>query len=106
MHRTPYAALLAALLLPACVVAPAHSPDYVVAPALPVIVELDVVPYYRGGFYYFYHHHDNRWSYSRSRTGPWKALPRDRYPREIRYKDRERDWDRGRDRDRDHDRRR
>jgi len=96
-HKMLYGPLLAALLLPACVVVPANGPDYVVAPALPVIVELDVAPYFHGGFYYHYHHQDRRWSYSRSKTGPWKELPRDRYPREIRYKDH--DQDRGRDRD-------
>lgn len=99
MHRMLYAPLLAALLLPACYVAPTH--DYVVAPALPVIVELDVVPYYYSGYYYHYHPRDHRWSYSPSRTGPWKVLPPDRYPKEIRYKDRDRGRDRGRDRDRD-----
>ena len=100
MHRTFYIALLAALLLPACVVTPAdRGPDYVVAPALPLIVELGVEPYYfHGGFYYYYQDRDHRWSYSRARTGPWRDLPRDRYPREIRYKDRD-----GRDRDRDRD---
>lgn len=102
MHRMPYAALLAALLLSACYVAPAHrGPDYVVAPALPVVVELGVEPYYHhSGYYYYYHDHDHSWSYSNARTGPWKKLPRDRYPREIRYKDRDgRDRDRGRNRD-------
>lgn len=94
MKRMRYAPLLAMLMLPACVVTPAHGPDYVVAPALPVIVELDVVPYYHGGYYYYYHHQDRRWSYSRAKTGPWKELPRERYPREIRYKDHDRDRDR------------
>lgn len=90
MHRLLL--LAAALLLPGCVVAPAYGPDYyAVAPALPVMVELDVVPYYYGGFYYHYHHPDRRWIYSRSRTGPWRELPRHHHPREIRY----RDYDRG-----------
>lgn len=97
MHRMLYGPLLAALL-PACVVVPADGPDYVVAPALPVTVELDLVPYFYGGFYYYYHHQDHRWSYSRAKTGPWKELPKERYPREIRYKDR------GHDHDGDHDR--
>lgn len=100
-NTRPYAPLLAALVLSACVVTPADGP-YVVAPALPVVVELDVVPYYHGGYYYHYHDRDRVWSYSRSKAGPWKELPRDRYPREIRYKDREREHDRDRDR---HDRR-
>jgi hypothetical protein len=47
MDKRLYAPLLAALLLSACVVAPDHG--YVVAPALPVAVELEVVPYYYGG---------------------------------------------------------
>jgi hypothetical protein len=103
MHRMAYlVALLAALLLPGCVVAPAHhgGPDVVVAPALPVVVELGVEPYYyHGGFYYYYH--DRAWSYSRERAGPWRDLPRDRYPREIRYRDHERDHSRDRDDHRD-----
>jgi hypothetical protein len=98
MHRMLYAALLAALLPTACYVVPADS-DYVVAPALPVVVELGVEPYYyHGGFHYYYHDHDHRWDYSRSRAGPWKALPKNRYPREIRYKDHD---GRGRGGDRD-----
>jgi hypothetical protein len=102
MQRMFYAALLTVLLLSGCVVAPAHhgGPDVIVAPALPVVVELGVEPYYfHSGFYYYYH--DHAWSYSRERAGPWRDLPRDRYPREIRYKDREHDRDRDRDRDRD-----
>jgi hypothetical protein len=107
MHRMLlYVALLASTLLTACVVAPAHrGPELVVAPALPLVVELGVEPYYfHGGFYYYYH--NNRWSFSNARTGPWRDLPRDRYPRETRFKDRH--DDRGRDRrddrggDRDH----
>lgn len=96
-----FGALLAAALLPACVVAPDRHYDYVVAPALPMHVELELVPYFYGGFYYLYYPHDNRWIYSRSRTGPWSVLPRDRHPSEIRYKDRDRYDDRDRDRDRD-----
>lgn len=92
MHKMPYAALFTALLLTACVVVPAE-PDVVIAPALPGIVVLDVEPYYyHGGFYYYYHDHD--WSYSRDRGGPWKALPRERYPNEVKYKGRDKDDDR------------
>lgn len=98
MIRFPYAALLAALLLPACVVAPADRDyDMVVAPALPLIVEFDVDPYYyHGGFFYYYQDNDHLWRYSRSRSGPWHNLPRDRYPREVRFKHRDRDGDRNR----------
>lgn len=107
MSRNILVPLTAALLLAGCVVAPADRDyDVVVAPALPVIVEFDVYPYYHhGGFYYYYHDHDRVWRYSRHKTGPWKELPRDRYPREVRYKSRYDDDDRyDRDRDRDRDR--
>jgi hypothetical protein len=104
MHRMLVVPLLAALLLPACYVAPAHD-DYAVVPALPVVVELGVEPYYfHGGFYYYYHDSDHRWSYSRARTGPWRDLPRDHYPREVRHHGRDGDRDREHDRGRDHDR--
>ena len=85
MHRMLYVALLATLLPTACYVVPARGPDYAVAPPLPLVVELGVEPYYyQGGFYYFYH--DRGWSYSDSRAGPWRDLPRDRYPRELRFR--------------------
>ena len=106
MRRMSYATLLAALLLTGCVVAPVDY-DYgvVVAPRLPVVVELGVEPYYSyGGFYYYYH--DRLWRYSKDRNGPWRYLPMDHYPREIRYRDHDRDRDRDRDRERDHDRER
>ncbi len=101
MFRKLYVALLAAPLLAACVVTPAdHGPGFAVAPALPVIVELGTDPYYYHGGYYYYYHNDN-WSYSNARSGPWRALPRDRYPREVRHRDRGDDHDRRRDDDRD-----
>lgn len=101
MRKMPYAALLTALVLAACVVVPEHSGhDHVIAPALPGVVILDVEPYYfHGGFYY--HYHGDRWSYSRERAGPWRDLPRDRYPGEVRYKNRG-GWDKGRGHDRDY----
>lgn len=107
MYRMLFSALVTALLLNACVVAPAHrGPGLVVAPALPVIVELGADPYYyHSGYYYYYN--NNRWSYSNARTGPWMDLPRDRYPREVRFRNREQGRDRGRpdgrDREQDHD---
>jgi hypothetical protein len=65
-------------------------------------VELGVEPYYfQSGYYYYYR--DNRWIYSNARTGPWYDLPRDRYPREVRYKDRRDGHDRDDRRDRDRD---
>lgn len=98
--------LFAALLLSGCIVAPPERDyDVVVAPPLPVTVEFDAYPYYHyGGFYYYYHDNDRVWRYSRYRHGPWRELPRDRYPREIRYKYRYDHDDGRRGRDRDHDR--
>ena len=76
-----------ALMLSACIVAPDHySRGVVVAPALPVVVELDVEPYYYQRGYYYYYDHDN-WRYSNAKTGPWTNLPRSHYPRETRFKD-------------------
>lgn len=55
----------------------------VLAPALPVVVELGFSPYYfYGGFHY--HYHNDHWRYAPSRSGPWLELPRSHYPREIR----------------------
>lgn len=94
---------LTALLLTACVVTPAHQGRLVVAPALPLIVEIGADPYYYQSGYY-YHYNNDRWSYSNARSGPWSDLPRSHYPREIRYKDRaqDRDHDRGRGQERDY----
>ena len=104
MSKMFYLVPLTALLLTACVVTPEQGgPGVVVAPALPVVVELGPDPYYfQSGYYYYYQ--NNGWSYSNARTGPWWALPRDRYPREVRYRD-QHDRDR-RDHDQhDHDQR-
>lgn len=104
MLRMLIVAPLTALLLTACVVAPVE-PGYgtVVVPALPVVVELGVEPYYYYSGYHYYYHND-RWSYSRSRSGPWADLPRSHYPKETRFKGgadgRGRGQDRGPDRDR------
>ena len=104
MSRVFFVAPLLALMLSACVVAPdRYGPGVVVAPALPVVVELGVEPYYfHSGYYYYYH--NNAWSYSNAKAGPWRELPRDRYPREVRYREqrdhRDRDQYDQRDRDR------
>jgi len=111
MKKLLPAVLLLTSLLSACVVLPGgrrgHGPDGVlIAPLLPSIVVLETEPYYfHSGFHY---HYDNgRWFYARSRGGPWIDLPRDRYPREVRFKGKKTKRDRGRDRhDRDWDDRR
>lgn len=92
MYKNLTVALLATSLLTACYVVPdRHDRDYgyTVAPALPVIVELGGEPYfYQSGYYYFYN--NNSWSYSNAKTGPWRELPKDRYPREVRFHGRDR----------------
>lgn len=95
MIRKLYIAFLAAPLLTACVVTPAdYGPGFAVAPALPLIVELGADPYYYNSGYYYYYH-NNSWSYSNAKTGPWRELPRDRYPREVRHRGRGDDRGRG-----------
>jgi len=105
---------IAVSLLTACAIVPAgrhgnSSGGIMIAPLLPSVVVLEVEPFY---FYsdFHYHYTNDRWYYSRSRSGPWGELPRDRYPRETRYKGKSWKHDRGRDddhrdRDRDDDRR-
>ena len=101
MYRTLIVAPLMALLLSACVVAPAdhRGPGMVVVPALPLIVELGTEPYYYQGGYH-YHYDNNGWRYSNSRSGPWTDLPRTHYPKETRFKGRA--DGRSEDHDRDH----
>jgi len=102
-----------ALVLSACVVSPNHNRGVVVAPALPVVVELGASPYYYHSGYYYYYENDN-WRYSNAKNGPWTNLPHSHYPRETRFKGHSdnrgkykgRDYDnRGRDNGRDHDNR-
>lgn len=91
------ASIFAAIMSVSCVatVGP-HGSSVAIAPPLPLTVEL-VDPYYVHGGYHYYYNSD-RWYYSQSRSGPWIDLPRDRYPREVRYKggSGERDWGDGR----------
>ena len=62
------------------------GPQIVIAPPLPPIVVFDTEPYYvQEGFHY--HYQNNGWYYSRSRSGPWTILPKDRCPHEVRYRD-------------------
>ena len=136
MKRILIVTFIAVSFLAACAVVPGgprgHRSDgvIIVAPLLPSVVILDVEPFY---FYsnFHYHYAKKGWYYSRSRGGPWFKLPRNRYPKEVRYKrkggkdyrdrdkyqrdryrdndyrrDRERDRDYRRDRDRDDDRQR
>lgn len=87
--------LLAVLLLAGCMVAPVRGGHgVVVVPALPSVVVLEEEPYYRHGGY-FYHYQGNSWSYSQSRGGPWVSLPRDRYPKEVKFKNKGDDHGKG-----------
>lgn len=104
MKKIPYALIFVTFMLSACVVAtgPGGQIGVAIAPPLPVVVELGSPGelYFYGNYYY--QHRDNDWYYSRSRSGPWDSLPRDRYPREVRYKGRAGDWDKDRNQDRGH----
>lgn len=104
MYRMLVVVPLTALLLTACVVTPAHRDHHlVVAPALPVVVEIGPEPYYYYQGYHYYYYND-RWSYSNSRSGPWLDLPRSHYPKDVRHRDRDGRRDRDDRRDRDYDR--
>jgi frataxin-like iron-binding protein CyaY len=63
-----------------------RGPQIVIAPPLPPIVVFETEPYYVHQGYH-YHYQNNGWYYSRSKSGPWTSLPRDRYPKEVRYRD-------------------
>jgi len=107
MKRISLAVLLGLFLFVGCMVGPGYrGSGMVVVPALPSIVVLETEPYYYQGGYH-YHYQNDRWYYSNARRGPWSELPRDRYPKEVRYKnrghERDRDDDRGRGEKRGHD---
>ena len=89
---------LATMMLSGCLMAP-YPPDgsVMMAPPLPAVVWLDRGPYYYNGGYTYYYHNSS-WNYSNHRGGPWRELPRDRYPREVRH----RDGDSGQHREREH----
>ena len=85
MMKLVLVALFAAFMLTACVVTPGPGGYGVeVAPALPAVVVLDAEPYYQqNGYHYFYQ--NDTWHYARSRSGPWKELPRTHWPKETRH---------------------
>lgn len=94
MKKLWIAVLLSAFVSAGCVLtAGPHGASLAIAPPLPVVVELTDPYYYQGDYHYY--HNNERWYYSRSRGGPWVELPRDRYPREVRYKGRGGDQGRG-----------
>ncbi len=113
MKKILVTALIGASLLAACVVVPTGrhgrggQGGIMIAPLLPSVVVLDTEPYYYQEGYH-YHYVNNNWYYAKSRSGPWADLPRDRYPREVKYKGRGngRDRDYRRDDNRNYDNRR
>ncbi len=108
MKTISLAVLFGVFLLAGCVVRSGYRGEAVIVPALPSIVVLEEEPYYHHGGYYYYYRGDS-WSYSNSRSGPWVELPRDRYPKEVRFKgkggERGRGDERGRGEKRGHDER-
>jgi hypothetical protein len=75
------------LLLAGCVVGRRHRGESAAAvPALPPVVVLASEPYYVHQGYYSHYRNDG-WYYSRTERGPWAPLPRERYPREVRFED-------------------
>jgi len=112
MNKTVFVALISAFLLSGCAIGfgGPHRHSLVIVPALPETVELDADQYYvQNGYYYRYQ--GNVWVYSSSRQGPWSQLPRNHYPKQIRYRDQgnhgndNHDNDRRDNDDRDHDKR-
>ena len=99
MKKISLAVLIAVFLLEGCAVTTGYHGEAVIVPALPTIVVLEEEPYYHHSGYYYYYQGD-RWSYSNSRSGPWMELPRDRYPKEVRFKGRGHEQGRGDDRGR------
>ena len=103
MKKILLAVSLGVFLFVGCMVGPGYRGEgMVVVPALPSIVVFDSEPYYYQGGYH-YHYQNDRWYYSNARSGPWSELPRDRYPKEVRYKGR--GDDRGKGEKRGHDKR-
>jgi len=76
------------MMVVGCLIVPGpRGRPEILAPPLPSVVWLETEPYYvNGGYTYYYR--NNNWYYSHQRSGPWVELPRDRYPKETRYRDR------------------
>jgi hypothetical protein len=86
MKRILLVVPLGVFLFVGCMVGHGHrGSGVVVVPALPSIVVLESEPYYYHSGYH-YHYQNDRWFYSTERSGPWVELPRDRYPKETRFK--------------------
>ncbi len=80
------AVLFMSYILAGCLMVPGPGGNVAMVPLLPPVVVFDSEPYYvHQGYYYDYR--SDGWYYARSRRGPWVTLPRDHYPREVRYRD-------------------
>jgi len=93
--KIAFAGLISMVALTGCLVPGRHGEPVLLAPPLPSIVVLGPEPYYVQEGYH-YHYRDDGWYYARTRNGPWSNLPRDHYPREVRFKDGGRGRDGGR----------
>ena len=94
--------VLLPLLIVGCLVSRSHRDGQItIAPMLPALVVLETEPYYVHEGYH-YHYRDGSWYYAHSRTGPWASLPRDRYPKEVRYRNRDSDREQNRRHDTGH----
>lgn len=93
MKRAISVVLLGCLLLTGCIMYTGHGGSGVaVVPPLPAIVELDLEPFFFHSGYVYRYHDDNHWTYSPSRNGPWRDLPRGHYPKELRWKGKGPGW--------------
>lgn len=85
--RILWAALVVPFMLAGCLLVPGPRAGRAdVVPILPPLVVLDAEPYYVHDGYH-YHYRNDGWYYAHARSGPWIALPRDHYPREVKYRD-------------------
>jgi hypothetical protein len=86
-NKIVLAGLIMPCMLAGCLMVPGpRGSPVALVPPLPRVVVLGAEPYYVHDGYQ-YHYRNDGWYYSRSRGGPWEPLPKDRYPREVRFKD-------------------
>lgn len=96
--------LLTAAILAGCVLRTGpEGSEVMIVPPLPVVVELDLEPFYFHSGYFYHYGDDHHWSYSRARSGPWQPLPPGHYPKEVKWKRKYRDRDRDHHHDHDDD---
>lgn len=102
MKKFIFILIFAAFTSVSCVAAVRpYGADVAVAPHLPIVVELVDSYYVYSG--YHYHYHQNRWYYSKTKDRHWKHLPKERYPREVRFKKKRNETHRGDERYRKND---